>query len=102
MKFIIYSRDKKGALDIRKANRDAHLAFLAADTADTLVKVLTAGPWLDDAGETMIGSLLIVEAENLESVRTWLISDPYAKAGLSDTVTIHPFIWAIGAPKIEA
>lgn len=94
MKFIIYSRDKQGALEIRKANRDAHLAFLATDAP---VKVLTAGPWLDEVGETMIGSLLIVEAESLASVRTWLEADPYAQAGLPESVMLHPFIWAIGA-----
>lgn len=95
MKFIIYSRDKENALEIRKANRDAHLAFLANEAP---VKVLSAGPWLDDTGETMKGSLLIVEAEKLTDVRTWLQADPYAQAGLPDSVTIHPFIWAIGAP----
>lgn len=95
IKFIVYSQDKEGALEIRKANRDAHLAFLATEAP---VKVLSAGPWLDDTGETMKGSLLIVEADTLGTVRSWLTSDPYAKAGLSESVTIHPFIWAIGAP----
>lgn len=95
MRFIIYSCDKEGALEIRKANRDAHLAFLAMEAP---VTVLSAGPWLDDFGETMKGSLLIVEADTLDEVRTWLTADPYAKAGLSESVTIHPFIWAIGAP----
>ncbi|PHR57177.1 MAG: hypothetical protein COA43_12370 [Robiginitomaculum sp.] len=95
MKFIIYSRDKEGAVDIRKANREAHLAFLKIPSN---VELLSAGPWLDDAAQTMIGSLLIVEAETLADVKTWLVNDPYAKAGLPDSVNIHPFIWAIGAP----
>jgi uncharacterized protein YciI len=95
MKFMIYSQDKQDGLPIRKANRDAHLAFL---NTDALVKVLSAGPWLDDTGEIMSGSLIIVEAETLGDVHEWLKNDPYAKAGLPASVTVHPFIWAIGAP----
>ena len=95
MKFIIYSRDKDDALAIRKANRDAHLTFLKAKSP---VEVLSAGPYLDDGGVTMIGSLLIVEADTIDVVRDWLKHDPYARAGLPKTVNIHPFIWAIGAP----
>jgi len=57
MKFLIYTEDKANSLDIRKKNRDAHLAFLKSGNGAT---VLTAGPWLDDDG-VMKGSLLIVE-----------------------------------------
>jgi uncharacterized protein YciI len=95
MNFMIYCQDKEDGLPIRKANRDAHLAFLGTDAP---VKVLTAGPWLSDDGETMKGSLIIVEAVALSNVKEWLKSDPYAKAGLPESVTVHPFIWAIGAP----
>ena len=94
MHFIIYAKDKIGALPIRQANRDAHLAFLRAKAP---VDVCVAGPLLSDAGE-MIGSLLIVEADSQSDVTQWLLQDPYALAGLSETVTVHPYIWAIGKP----
>lgn len=96
MYFVIYARDKAGALDIRKTNRDAHLAFLKAPGD---VKVCTAGPLLSDDKEMMVGSTLIVEAADLSTVKDWLKNDPYAKAELSESVTVHPFIWAIGAPE---
>ena len=95
MKFMIYSQDKDDALEVRKANRDAHLAFLKGEGP---VEVLSAGPWLDE-NETMKGSLIIVEADTIETVRAWLKTDPYAAAGLPKAVTVHPFIWAIGAPE---
>ncbi len=95
MKFMIYTQDKDGAVQIRKSNRDAHLAHLKADGK---VKVLTAGPWLDDANETMLGSLLIVEAQCVNCVTDWIKNDPYVTAGLTASIKIHPFIWAIGAP----
>ncbi len=96
MYFVIYAKDRKDGLPIRKANRDAHLAFLRAPGH---VKVIVAGPLLDDAGEVMIGSMLIVEAADLSAVKAWLTHDPYAKAGLSESVAVHPYIWAIGAPE---
>lgn len=96
MKFIIYTEDKPDSLSIRKANRDAHLAFLRSD--DAPVKLLTAGPWLDDE-EVMRGSILIVEAEDKTTVESWLAEDPYRAAGLTGKTMIKAFIWAIGAPE---
>lgn len=83
---MVYTRDKDEALDIRKANRDAHLDFLRGED---LVKVISAGPWLDD-DETAIGSLLVVEADSIEAVKAWNKNDPYVLAGLTAAVTIHP------------
>lgn len=95
MQYIIYTEDQDDGLPIRQANRDAHLAWLKSDT---VVKVLAAGPWLDDDG-TMRGSLLIVEAEGKESLMEWTQRDPYAKAHLPKSVMIKPFKWVIGAPE---
>jgi len=96
MHFIIYTQDKTdGGLALRQANREAHLAWLKSDNP---VKVLTAGPWLDTSG-TMRGSLLIVEAPDMATVNKWTESDPYTQAGLAEHSKIHPFKWAIGAPK---
>ena len=95
MKFLIYTEDVENGLSIRKATRDAHLAWLKADN-DT-VKLLAAGPWLDDAG-TMRGSLVIVEAASKRDVENWCERDPYKNAGLPKSVTIKAFNWVIGAP----
>ncbi|MGB0907336.1 MAG: YciI family protein [Maricaulaceae bacterium] len=94
MQFLIYAEDKADSLDIRKANRDAHLAFLKAGDG---AQVLVAGPWLDEEG-VMRGSMLIVESESRENVETWLSHDPYAKAGLTEKVIIRHYKWVIGAP----
>jgi len=95
MRFLIFSEDKPNSLDIRKAARDAHLAFLKADTSAT---VLMAGPWLDASGN-MAGSLLVVESESRETLDGWMSRDPYTAAGLPGQVTVKPFIWAVGAPE---
>lgn len=95
MQFIIYTEDRDDGLSIRKANRDAHLEWLKSDTA---VKVLAAGPWLDDDG-TMRGSLLIVDAASKTDVIEWTQRDPYGKAHLPKTLMIKAFKWVIGAPQ---
>ena len=83
MLFAIHARDKSGALALRTASRDAHIAFLKA--AGSRLKL--AGPLLDEAG-AMCGSLLIYEAETLTDVHAWLGDDPYGKAGLFETVIV--------------
>jgi uncharacterized protein YciI len=93
MHFVIFAKDKPGALDVRMANRDAHIAFLKAGGA---VTVKVAGPMLSDDEDMMIGSMLIVEAGSLSVVQKWAKADPYAKAGLSASVEIRPYNWAIG------
>ena len=93
MHFIVTCNDKDGALDIRKANRDDHITFLKSNAATIQV----AGPLLSDDGD-MIGSCLICEADDKATLEAILANDPYAKAGLFQSVSIQPWKWVIGAP----
>jgi uncharacterized protein len=86
MLFAIYALDKTGSTELRAATRPTHLAYL-----DGLVSQLVlAGPLLNDAGQA-IGSLLVIEAENQAAVETLAAADPYAQAGLFESVTIRPY-----------
>ena len=86
MHYVVSCIDKVGLLPVRQANRAAHLEYVKAN-ADT---ILVGGPYLDDAGN-MIGSLLITEAVDLKTLQTVLAEDPYARAGLFESVDITPF-----------
>jgi len=92
MEFIVYGEDKPDSLHIRQAARDDHLAWLKTPSD---VKLLIAGPWLDDEG-VMRGSLLIVEADNKQTVLDWLAKDPYKAAGLTASTMIKAYKWVIG------
>lgn len=92
MHFIVYCTDKAGHLQTRLDNRAAHLEWLKTQP------IVAAGPYLGADGETMAGSLLVFEAENQDDVMARLAGDPYAKAGLFDSVVVHPWKWVIGAP----
>ena len=90
MLVALIGRDKPGALEIRKANREAHLAYLGASDI-----VRQAGPLLDEAG-AMTGSLLILDVVDLAQAQDWAASDPYSKAGLFETVQIVEWKRVIG------
>lgn len=83
MQFVLIARDKAGHLETRKANRDAHLAYVA----ETGV-VDFGGPLFDDNGE-MCGSLLVFSLPDADAVKAWASNDPYAKAGLFASVEIN-------------
>jgi uncharacterized protein YciI len=89
--YVLVCNDKPNSLELRLANREAHLAY-ARGFADRL-KV--AGPLLDEAGN-MAGSLLILEAESLEDARAFNLDDPYQKAGLFASVQVTAFKATIG------
>ena len=90
--YIVYCRDKPGAVDMRLANRPAHLEW-AGGFAD---RIAMAGPMFAEDGETFAGSLFVIEFDSEAEVRAWAADDPYAKAGLFERVEISPFKWVIG------
>ena len=54
-------------------------------------------------GARMIGSLFILEVEDLAAARRFAAGDPYAKAGLFASTEINPWRWLIesGKPRQE-
>lgn len=85
--FVITCIDKPGALELRLANRAAHLDY-ARGWAD---RMLAGGPLLSDDGQAMLGSLLILTVEDRAEVDRFLAGDPYAKAGLFESVTVRRY-----------
>ncbi|QLH41117.1 MAG: YciI family protein [Defluviicoccus sp.] len=94
MHFVFYCRDKTGNEHVRTSNRSAHLDYLRA----TATRLLCAGPLLEDVdGTHMIGSLLVLDLPDRAAADAFAANDPYAKAGLFESVTIHP--WRKVFPK---
>jgi uncharacterized protein YciI len=94
MLFALICTDKPGGLPIRKENRPDHLAYLKS-LGDALK---FAGPFTEEDGETMNGSLVVIEAASLEAAHSIAAGDPFAKAGLFASVEIRPWLWSIGKP----
>lgn len=95
--FLINARDKANSLELRKAVRGAHLDY----ARQIMDRIQVAGPVLNHAGE-MAGSTLIIEFDSLEAAQDWAANDPYAKAGLFETVEVTAFKWLLGEGKREA
>ena len=94
MLFAAICHDKPGHLDVRLATRDAHVGWLKG--LGTRVRI--AGPFLDETGEAMEGSIVVIEADDLVDAKATFAADPYAAAGLFAAVEIRPWRWVIGAP----
>jgi uncharacterized protein len=90
MLYALICTDRPGAIETRRANRDAHLAYIR-DTGC----VVEAGPFLDGAGE-MCGSLVVIEVDTRAEAEDWAAGDPYAAAGLFATVEIRAWNKVIG------
>ena len=93
MLYVIFCTDKPDHAHVRTANRSGHLDYVGG-FEDRLV---TVGPTLTDDGEGMNGSLLVVDFPDRQAVEDFALGDPYAKAGLFESVVIRP--WKQVYPK---
>ncbi len=91
MLFVALCTDKPDHVDLRLSTRAAHLAFLETHAA----KVKLGGPFL--AGDSPVGSMLILDCESEDAARALLADDPYAKAGLFSSVEVRPWKRVVGA-----
>ena len=98
MLYALICTDKPGALATRKENRPQHLAYLKG-LGETLV---FAGPFTEPDGQTMNGSLIVIEAPSLDAAQKISAADPFSKLGIFATVDIRPWLWVINRPNKEA
>ena len=75
--------DKPGHLEVRMANREAHLAHLRDDP-----HVVQAGALIDVDG-AMCGSLIVFDTDARSHVEAFVAGDPYGRAGLFSDVRIE-------------
>ena len=95
MLYVIHCLDKKDALPRRLANYDAHKAYLGSAKTKSVI----SGPLVAADGETMIGSMFIVEAKSLEEVQEFHNNDPFKKADVWGSEDITPFLMSVDNRK---
>ena len=96
MLFAFLCKDKPDHLNLRMETRPEHVEHLNRLNAEGTLKM--AGPFLDGDGKPN-GSLVIVEAATLADAQVLADSDPYAKAGLFESVEVKPFNWVFNKPE---
>ncbi len=82
MLIALIARDKPGRLSTRMDNRPAHVDYLKASGE----KVFMAGPLIEDGD--MAGSLVILNVADMAAAQDWAKNDPYAQAGLFQSVEL--------------
>ena len=85
MRYILICEDKPEHEELRKSVRPDHLAYIGDH------EVHFAGPMLADDEQSMIGSVIVIEAPDRNAAQAFADGDPYGQAGLFERVTIRPF-----------
>ena len=85
MLFHIRCKDKPSQMNMRASTRAAHLNYIA-NYGDAVV---FAGPTSTDDGETITGSVFIIELENITAAEEFSQGDPYRKMGLFESIEIE-------------
>ena len=70
---------------MRASTRAAHLNYIA----NFGNAVVFAGPTSTDDGETITGSVFIIELENITAAEEFSQGDPYRKMGLFESIEIE-------------
>ena len=89
--FAIHCLDKPASLELRLANREAHLAYMGGFREHLRL----GGPMLVDAGDMAV-SMILLEMETLAEAQAFAASDPYNQAGLFERVHISAFRPTLG------
>lgn len=91
MLFCLICTDKPDALDLRLANRDAHLKYwIEAGVAKI------GGPFTNDDASVMNGSMLVIDVANRAAAETLVANDPYTRAGLFESTDVRAWKWLLG------
>ncbi len=93
MWYAITGHDNPGTLELRNANRAAHLARLHELREQG--RLLLAGPFpaidAEDPGPAgFTGSLIVAEFTDIATARVWANADPYLQAGVYREVETRP------------
>ena len=83
--FALIARDRPDGLERRKKHRPAHLEHMAR--LDAAGRLRYGGPLLTAQGE-MGGSLIVLEADDVEAARNTYAEDPYVVHGVFDTYDV--------------
>jgi uncharacterized protein len=99
MLWAIWSRDVEGSAEIRLRMRDKHQAYMK----NPPVKVVVAGPLLNEARTKPDGSLFVVEADDRAAVEAFVANDPFNGAGVWRSIEIVPIrVSRVDLPTLTA
>jgi uncharacterized protein YciI len=87
MLFCLHIQDKPDRVETRKRFVDEHRAY----QKDCGVEITLSGPLMAEDGETMIGSMFLIEAENRGAVERFIENDPFNRNDVWGEMTLTRF-----------
>lgn len=87
MIFAILLMDRPGTGELRLQIRPEHRAYLGQQAEH----IAFAGPLTSDDGDTVLGSLLVMDFPTRAILDEWLSNEPFTKAGVYEKPVIHVF-----------
>ncbi len=90
--YAVICRDAPDGAEKRKTATPAHFTHIER----ILDEILVAGPLFDDAGQRVVGSILILRTQSAERAMALVATDPYNEAGVWTSVEVRPFLPAAG------
>lgn len=85
MEYFFYCRDRPGAGDLRWDLAEAHWSFMDRYAGAMIAR----GPTLADDGESVTGSLHLVDLPDAEAAQEFAYEEPYCQAGVFEQVLIR-------------
>jgi uncharacterized protein YciI len=82
--------------EYRDSIRPAHREHLQSGAFG--VEVLAGGRLMSDDGAHVLGTMIIVRANERDKVVQFAAADPYAQAGIFNRTEIERWDWGIGLP----
>jgi uncharacterized protein YciI len=77
VEFICYHRDRPGSMALREELREAHWSYMDRDAS----MMIARGPTFADDGETLSGSVHIVDLPDPAAARAFAFDEPNYQAG---------------------
>jgi uncharacterized protein len=96
--FAVFATDKPDMREVRERVRAHHRNWLRS-ACEHGVFVRLGGATLAPLCNAMNGTLLVLEADDIDAVMQFVGEDPYMKEGLFSRVEVRPWDWKLGNPE---
>jgi uncharacterized protein YciI len=90
MLFIVHCLDHKDALARRKEHYEAHRAYVSSAPLKRIAVIMN-GPLVHENNESA-GSLFLMEAPDIGTVKAFVADDPFSANDVFETVNIHSYL----------
>ena len=100
MYWLMTCRHRRDLMDKREEHREAHRQHVASGGGG-LARVLIGGALTDADGETPVGNFGVLEAPTREAAQAFAESDPFARAGIVESIEIVALASRFQAHRID-